>query len=203
MYSKGIGLIRRISVGGIVSAAIFLAPTLALAEEEGGGMALLLPHPAEFIPACIAFALIWFIMAKFVWPPVLKALADREEKIRGDLEEAEQLKNTAAEDARRSAVHVSDAKSEAEEIVYAARREAEEERTRIIEKAHEEAAEILAKAHGVVDAERHKAMNELSTFVVDLAIEIAGKIIGNDLGEAEQRKLAEKHLAEVGVTDVR
>ena len=38
--------------------------------------------------------------------------------------------------------------------------------------------------------------------MVDLSVEIASKIIGNDLSEAEQRKLAEKYLAEVGTSDV-
>ena len=41
-------------------------------------------------------------------------------------------------------------------------------------------------------------MIELSSSVVDPSVEIAGKIIGNDLSEAEQRRLAEKYLAEVG-----
>ena len=58
-------------------------------------------------------------------------------------------------------------------------------------------ADVIAKAHGAVDSERHKAMIELSGSVVDLSVEIATKIIGNDLTEDQQRKLAEKYLAEV------
>ena len=202
MNSNAIQLVRRASVGGIAGAVAFLVPVPALANEAGGGIALLIPHMAEFIPACIAFAAIWFIFAKFAWPVVLKALTDRENKIRGDLEAAEQSKLTAAEEARRSASLVSDSNREAEQIVSNARREAEEERVRILDKAQKDAAEVLAKAHGVVDSERHKAMIELSGSVVDLAVEIAGKIIGNDLGEGEQRKLAERYLAEVGATNV-
>ena len=44
-------------------------------------------------------------------------------------------------------------------------------------------------------------MVELSGSVVDLSVEIAGKIIGNDLTDAEHRALAEKYLAEVGSSD--
>lgn len=202
MNSKAIDCIRRVSIGGIVGATILLAPIPALAEGEGGGIDLLLPHLAEFVPACIAFGVIWFLMAKFVWPTVLKSLSDREDKIRGDLEAAEQSRIAAAEEARKSAAYIDDAKREAEEIVSNAKREAAEERARILEKAQSDAAEVLAKAHDAVDYERRKAMVELSRSVVDLAVEIAGKIIGNDLGESEQRKLAEKYLVEVEATDV-
>ena len=71
----------------------------------------------------------------------------------------------------------------------------------MLAKAQREAADIIAKAYSAVDSERHKAMIELSGSVVDLSVEIATKIIGNDLSEAEQRKLAEKYLAEVGAPD--
>ena len=69
---------------------------------------------------------------------------------------------------------------------------------RILAKAQKEAVDIIAKAHGAVSSERHKAMIELSGSVVDLSVEIASKIIGNDLTEEQQRRLAEKYLAEVG-----
>ena len=69
----------------------------------------------------------------------------------------------------------------------------------MLAKAQREAADIIAKAHGAVD----KAMIELSSSVVDLSVEIASKIIGNDLSEEEQRRLAEKYLAEVGAPDER
>ena len=94
-----------------------------------------------------------------------------------------------------------EAHREAEAIIAKAKKEAEEERSHVLAKAQREAADIIAKAHGAVDSERHKAMIELSGSVVDLSVEIATKIIGNDLSEAEQRKLAEKYLAEVGAPD--
>ena len=46
-------------------------------------------------------------------------------------------------------------------------------------------------------------MIELSSSVVDLSVEIASKVIGNELSEGQQRKLAEKYLAEVSVPDER
>ena len=50
----------------------------------------------------------------------------------------------------------------------------------------------------MIDAERAKAVVELSGQVVDLSVEIAGKIIGDALNEQQQRELAIKYLSEVG-----
>ncbi len=62
-----------------------------------------------------------------------------------------------------------------------------------------EAVEIITKGKGVVGLRRRHAMAELSDSVVDLAVGIAGKIIGNELSIEQQRALAErKYLAEVG-----
>jgi F-type H+-transporting ATPase subunit b len=79
-----------------------------------------------------------------------------------------------------------------------AKHDAEVMRADMIAKAQEESQAIIAKAHDVIDAERAKAMAELSGSVVDLSVEIASKVIGNGLDVEQQRALAIKYLAEVG-----
>ena len=181
-------------------AALFIAstPVAALAEEENTGMKLLIPNMAEFIPACIAFLIIFFIMSKFAWPMVLKMMEDRENKIQGDMDAAEQAKDQARSDAQAYADRLAVAEREAADIIAAAKREAEEERSRILAKAQQDAAATIAKARDAVESERKKALVQLSGSVVDLSVEIAGKIIGDALDEDEQRKLAMKYLSEVG-----
>lgn len=178
-------------------------PVVALAEESAVGPDILIPKMAEFIPALIAFLVILLILAKLVWPPVLDMMEKRQQKIQDDLDAAERSKVQAAEEARSYEAKILDAHHEADAIVAKAKKEAEEVRSAVLAKAQREAADIIAKAHGAVDSERHKAMIELSSSVVDLSVEIASKIIGNDLSVEEQRKLAEKYLAEVGASDER
>ena len=178
-------------------------PTVALAEESAVGADILIPKPAEFIPALIAFLIIWAVLAKLVWPQVLQMMEKRQEKIQSDLDAAERSKVEAADQARAYDAKIVEAHQEAEAIVAKAKKEAEEVRSAVLAKAQREAADIIAKAHGAVDSERHKAMIELSSSVVDLSVEIASKIIGNDLSVEEQRRLAEKYLAEVGKSDGR
>ena len=186
---------------GGISLALMAMPTVALAEESAVGADILIPKVAEFVPALIAFLIIWAVLAKLVWPQVLQMMEKRQEKIQSDLDAAERSKVEAAEEARAYESKILEAQREAESIVAKAKKEAEEERVRILAKAQREAADVIAKAHGAVDSERHKAMIELSGSVVDLSVEIATKIIGESLSEADQRKLAEKYLAEVGKSD--
>ena len=196
---------RRLLAGvGVVGASALLAcslPTVALAEESAVGADILIPKPAEFIPALIAFLIIWAVLAKLVWPQVLSMMEKRQEKIQSDLDAAERSKVEAASQARAYDEKIVEARHEAEAIVARAKKEAEEERARILAKAQHEAADVIAKAHGALESERHKAMIELSSSVVDLSVEIATKIIGDSLSEEDQRRLAEKYLAEVGSSD--
>ena len=82
-----------------------------------------------------------------------------------------------------------------------AKREAEEERARILAKAQKDAAATIAKARDAVESERKKALVQLSGSVVDLSVEIASKIVGENLTDEQHRKLAERYLAEVGSTN--
>ena len=191
------------ALAGATGAVAWATPVVSLAEESAVGPDILIPKVAEFVPALIAFLVILAVLSKLVWPSVLEMMEKRQAKIQSDLDEAERSKREAAEEAKSYEGKILEAHHEADAIIAKAKKEAEEVRSQVLAKAQREAADIIAKAHGAVDSERHKAMIELSSSVVDLSVEIASKIIGNDLSEDEQRRLAEKYLAEVGAPDER
>lgn len=185
----------------VAAAALLVAATPGVAfaeEEENAGLMLLTPNMAEFIPACVAFIIIFIILSRFAWPFVLKMMDDREQKIKGDLDAAEQARSKAEVAEAEVAAKLEAADRKAEEIIADAKRDAENERARIIAEGQASAQALIAKAHATVADEREKAMIELSGQVVDLSVEIASKIIGTGLSEEEQRKLAERYLLEVG-----
>lgn len=200
MKSNTRGFLARAGVLACGFAAA-LAPTPAHAEESAVGPDILIPKLAEFIPALVAFLIIWAVLAKLVWPQVLQMMEKRQEKIQSDLDSAERSKLEAAEKARSYDELIAQAHSQAEAIVAEARREASKERAAMLARAQVEVSDIIAKAHGAVETERHKAAAELSGSVVDLSVEIAEKIIGGSLGAEEQRKLAERYLMEVSIGD--
>lgn len=188
---------KRRGLVGVITALAVLIPTPAFAETPSGPE-ILLPKMAEFIPALIAFLVIWVVAAKFVWPSVLGMMDQRQQKIQGDLDAAAAEKASAVKEHQEYQAQIANAQNEADEIIAEAKAQAEAERARILAKAQEEAAATVAKARDAVSSERRKAMAELSDSVIDLSVEIAGKIIGNSLSDSDQRKLAEKYLVEVG-----
>ena len=96
MNSNTRGLLAR--AGAAAAAAVLATPTFALAE--GVGADILIPKPAEFIPALIAFLIIWIVLAKLVWPQVLQMMDKRQQKIQDDLDAAAKSKQEAAEQAK-------------------------------------------------------------------------------------------------------
>ena len=128
-------------------------------------------------------------------------MADREQAIAASFEEADAVKARAAELEREIDEKLSHARDEAADIVARAKREAEDERARILAEAKIEAADTIEKGHKAVDSERKRAMSELSKSVIDLSVEIASRIIGNDLDDEGHRALAERYLSEVGSED--
>lgn len=188
---------KRCGLVGVITALAVLIPTPAFAEAPSGPE-ILLPKMAEFIPALIAFLIIWVVAAKFVWPSVLGMMDQRQQKIQGDLDAAAAEKASAVKEHQEYQAQIANAQNEADEIIAEAKGQAEAERARILAKAQEEAAATVAKARDAVSSERRKALAELSDSVIDLSVEIAGKIIGNSLSDSDQRKLVEKYLMEVG-----
>lgn len=180
----------------LATAAFATAMLSGCSVPESAG--ILIPKPAEFIPALIAFLVIWFVLGKFAWPMIMGTLDARQEKIQADIDAAENARAEALQEKQDYKARIESAHREAGEIVAAAKKEAEKERAVLLAKAQQDAADVVAKSHEALETERRKAMIELSDSVVDFSVEIAGKIIGNELTEQQQRSLAEKYLKEVG-----
>ena len=169
------------------SAAALLMPVSAFAEDGAAGADILIPKMAEFIPALIAFLIIWIVLAKVALPGIMKTM------------EAEKTKQEAIAKRAESDSIVTDARRQAADIVLEARKDAESERARIIEAAHKEAEEIIAKAHTTVEDERKSIYAGAASSIADLSVAVATKIVGEALeDEAGQKKLIERYIQEAG-----
>ena len=115
------------------SAAALLMPVSAFAEDGAAGADILIPKMAEFIPALIAFLIIWIVLAKVALPGIMKTMEERGKKIEESLDEAEKTKQEAIAKRAESDSIVTDARRQAADIVLEARKDAESERARIIE----------------------------------------------------------------------
>ena len=196
---KHIQKMARMSMAGLTLLAT--TPTIALAEEERGGIDLLIPAIAELIPACIAFLIVYIVLAKMVWPSVVKMMDDREKALASQVEAAQEAQRKVAETTQECNRRLSEAHAQAASIVAKAKQDAEEERARIVYEAHVQASDIIDKGHKAVEAERTRAMEDLTRSIADLSDEIAGKIIGAELTDEKHLKLASRYLEEMEAQD--
>ncbi len=193
--------VERTGIALGASASVLLVPALAFAEEaESSGADILIPKMAEFVPALIIFLIIWFLLAKFVWPKVTATLDAREKRIEDSIEEADQTKAEAVEIRTEADAIVAEARRKASEIVLEARSDGEKERSRIVAAAHTEAEGIIAKAHDRADDEMKRAYANATGTIAKTAVAVASKIVGETLSndEPKQRELIKKYLTEVG-----
>lgn len=177
------------------------APSLALAEEQELGIGILIPNLSEFIPALIAFLIIWCILAKFAWPMIVGMLDKRAETIKSNLDEAEVAKVEAQRSLEEYKKQLADARREAAGIIDEARRAGEQVKADITAQAQTQADEMIAKASKSIEKEKLAAIADLQTSVADLSVAVAGRLIGEGLNVEDQRKLIEKYVAEAGTLD--
>ena len=191
--------INRATVAAAVSSLVLAMPAQAFAEESSNKAEILIPKMAEFIPALIAFLIIWVVLAKFAWPQILSMMDERGKRIQESLDEAETTKKKAIASRKEYDELVTDARRKSADIVLEARKDAEAERTRIIEAAHKEAEDIIAKAHANAEDERSAIYAAAATSIADLSVSVASKIVGETLDQdGEQRRLIERYIEEAG-----
>jgi len=158
----------------------------------------ILPETNELIWGGLAFIVLLGLMWKFGLPPMRKMLKDREDRIRGDLERAEQAKvesETVLEDYRRQ---LAEARTEASQIIEQAREQAEEVRRDLIAKAEQDAAEVRQRAGEDARLAGDRAMSELRASVTQLSIELAEKVVEHNLDHDTQIQLIESYINQVG-----
>lgn len=197
-----------LKIGALVSAVVLamsvfaglLSPTLAFANEEASssGIGAIIPNPIEFFPMLIAFIILCIVLGKFGWPMFNGMLEKREKSIRDALEQSENAKVEAEKVLEEYKKQLESAKAESAEIVATARTNAEAIEADLKKKAEASAEEIIAKAKVSIEAEKKAAIAELQSSVADMSIDVASKLIANDLSDDEHRKIIEKYIVEAG-----
>ena len=141
---------------------------------------------------------LFLVMKKFLWVPVLKMIEDRQQEIDSMYAEADsaqaEAKRVQAEYQQKLSVAAETSERMVKEAV--ARGHAREEE--IIRQANREAAAIMDKASADIVLEKKKAINEAKDEISVIAMAIAGKVVGRSLTDADQAKLVDCFIDELG-----
>lgn len=159
-------------------------------------MDLLTPELGLFFWTLIAFLAVFFILRKFAWGPILSSLGEREKGIADSIATAQRVKAEMAQ-----------MKSENEKLMAQAReerstmlKEAKEIKDRMISEAKEqaknEANKIISDAQLQIRQQKNAALTEVKNEIGNLAVEVAGKILRQELAASKGQEAYMQLLSE-------
>jgi F-type H+-transporting ATPase subunit b len=157
----------------------------------------LLPETNEIIWGAIGFAVVFFFIAKFGLPQMRTAMNNRTEKIRGDLQAAEDQRAEADAVLADYRAQLNDAKAEAGRIIEEARQAADQVKRDQEARLQSELAELRSRAVADIDAAKAAAMTDLRGEVAALAIGAAETVVQRNLDTDTQTQLVEDYINQV------
>ena len=166
-------------------------------EAQGGAGAsnpLVQLDPGLFIWTILTFLILFFVLSKFAWKPLLTLLESRENTIKSSLEDAEKAKQELERLNTESEAIISEARSEAQSIRVEAKSAAEKIKADIMAQAGEDAKKLRDETEKQIQVEKDKAISEVRQEVVGLAITLAEKVIRKNLSKEDNQDLIEDSL---------
>jgi len=158
----------------------------------------LIPPLSEIIIGLITFGILLVVLIKFVFPQMEKTFVARREAIEGGIERAEAMQAEAKAALEQYRAQLAEARTEAAQIRDAARAEGQQILEELRAQAQEESGRIMARGEEQLAANRQAVVNELRGQLGALAVELAGKVVGESLAdEARRRGTVDRFLDEL------
>ncbi|MBC6490909.1 F0F1 ATP synthase subunit B [Flavihumibacter stibioxidans] len=151
-------------------------------------MELLMPALGYFVWTLVAFLIVFFILKKFAWKPILSTLSEREKNIADSIAAAEKVK-----------VEMAQMKSENEALMVKAReersqmlKEAKELKDKIVNEAKEqakvEAGKIMSDAQASIEQQKNAALTDVKNSIGNMVIEVTEKVIRRELASKSEQE---------------
>ena len=160
----------------------------------------LLPELGLVLWMSIAFLVVLFLLKKFAWSGIIKALTEREEFIERSLKSAEDAKAQMSSLKAENENLLAEARAEREQIL----KEAKDMKDKIMSdakvSASEEGNRLINAARTEIEKEKNQALSDIKKQVAELSIQIAEKVIRTELSDKNaQQALVDSHLNQTTV----
>lgn len=152
--------------------------------------------PGLAIWTILTFLVLLFLLKKFAWIPLLKALEERRAGIEKSVEDAKAATARLQEVQEESNRLLATARSEASTIVTRSRADADRFREEMRVKAQEESAAIVKNAQKVIQQETQRAMAQIRTEAVDLSVAIASKLLRRNVSADDNQALIQEAIGQ-------
>ena len=152
---------------------------------------------ATLIGQLIAFTVfVWFCM-KYVWPPLMKAIEDRQKEIADGLAKSERGQKDLELAQAKATEQLREAKTQAAEIIEQAKKRGTQIVDEETHRGQTEREKIVAQGHTEIEAERNRVKEDLRKQVAALAVAGAEKILAREIDAAAQSDIVAKLVAEL------
>src|SRR5205807_9961010 len=159
--------------------------------------ALIKVTPGLMIWTIVAFLITLFVLKRYAFGPIQKAIDERRERIERSIAEAEQARAEARRLLEEHRSLIGEARGQAEEILAEARKVADAQRQRVREETEADRQRRLEETRRQIEAETHRALEQIRTEVAELTIVAAAKVTGKVLDDTDHRRLIEDAIKEL------
>jgi F-type H+-transporting ATPase subunit b len=144
----------------------------------------------------VNFLIMLWLLNRFLYQPILRMFAERQERIRAGLAEADSVREQAAEERSRLEAQIAEERRTSQDRLRDAVARSEEAAKRRLEEANTEADGIIARARTEAEQIRGQALAGLQTEIADLTVRAASKVLQAEVDETRHRQLIARFLSE-------
>ena len=169
-------------------------PVMSAAEEGGAGLTI---NFFWIIVSALNFIVFFYLVYRLVLVPVGGMLNDRKEKIEQGLQDADSARRDREAAADQKQAILAEARREAADILARGQRMSDEAREKGVVDTQAEIERMRQKAVSEIDAERLRALADVRGQVAELALQAAGKVVGETMTDDREKRLVDQFLTEV------
>ena len=145
----------------------------------------------------ITFLVMLAILARYVYPEIVRLAEARQRAIADQLREADKARAAAEAHLKDAQAQLDDARKTAQGVIEAASRSAEQLRQEARQKSEDDAKRLTESARKEIEAERERAVQSVRNEVAGLVVAATEKVIGETLDGPKHRQLIDRAIAEV------
>jgi F-type H+-transporting ATPase subunit b len=153
--------------------------------------------PGLMIWTLVAFAITFFVLRRYAFGPIQKAIDDRRDKIRQSIDEADRARAEAHKLLEEHQALVAQGRAEAEAILTEARKVADSQRDRLKEELDAERVRRVEETRREIEAETRRSIEQIRHEVADLTLEATSKVTGKVLDDEDHRRLIEEAIGDL------
>ena len=145
----------------------------------------------------VSFALLFLLLKKYAFPPILEALEERENKIRTEISDAEKLRQEAQELKTDLEKELKNAHEKANTIVQMAGDESKKIQEKTIQETQAKVRQMQNDAEQEIQIAQNKLLNEIRGYTAALTIAATEKVLKKSLGDGDKKRLVDESIEDV------